>query len=333
MLSGISALRLTRFRRLTYKYDLAPSWIVSYLVPTATNMTISDNSNVVILPYYCDAEIARYLTIASCLYQLGSGKTDFAFLLAASPKIPICSRLHNAYSRIAPTTSFQCPTKVFGYPQGPTAMFWDCMDYVADEMNGRPGFSLWFESDMTVVKPNWMDRLNDEWLSTHRGGSKLVMGNVVPDVYRHRLFRRRKRLLTAHVNGGACYAKDFARRMPAEARQGVFDMTIYQFAMAADGIQHTDQICFSTLERVHRDAADPIKVILHGYMQDKDLFVERCRTAVTQGQPRLSIFDPLAQRFETFRRRVRVRFVKRGPRAMLENVLLSQDRSRSRRTA
>jgi hypothetical protein len=296
-------------------------------------MTEPRNAHVVILPYYCESEIARYTAIAGCLREFPGGEVDYEFLLAASPKIEISQSLHAVFSRIAPTTSFRCPTQVFGYPQGPTAMFWDCMDYVANEMNRRPGFSLWLESDMTIVKPDWMDRLDAEWTRANGEGEKLIMGNVVPDVYRRRLFRSPKKLLPAHVNGGACYHKDFARRMPAESRQGVFDMAVYHFARAVGGIHPTDQICFSTLQRVWRDVADPSKVVLHGFMQDKDRFVERCLAAVAHGRTSSTLFDPMARQLENLGRQVRIYFVKRGPQAMLENVLLAQDRTRGRRAA
>src|SRR5262245_32515006 len=110
-------------------------------------------SHVVILPYFCQAEIERYLQIAECLGRFGQQTTSYEFLLAASPKIETDRRLHRAFEGLAPTTSFQCPTQIFGYPQGPTAMFWDCMDHIAQHHCRRPGFSLWLESDMAIVKP------------------------------------------------------------------------------------------------------------------------------------------------------------------------------------
>ncbi len=276
--------------------------------------------------------MSRYLLLAQVLEEFGRQQTRYEFLLAASPKIAISARLHDAYSRLAPTTSFQCPTQVFGYPQGPTAMFWDALDYVAQEMNQAPGFSLWLESDMTIVKPDWMDRLDAGWAAIP-AASRLLMGNVVPDVYRHRIFRRPKRLLNSHVNGGACYAKSFAMQMPPAARQGVFDMAVYPYVQAVRGVHHTELICFSTVERAERDVADPTKVILHGFMQDKDQFVQRCAVALQRGQFADTAWQRFSGQLERWRRQVRVHFVKRGPQAMLENVLLTQDQHRRRRAA
>lgn len=288
------------------------------------------HSHVVILPYFCEAEIERFLAVARTLERFGPQTTPYEFLLAASPKIEVSQRLHDAYAAIAQTTSFQCPTQIFGYPQGPTAMFWDCMDYIAQHMNRQPGFSLWLESDMAIVKPNWMDRLSQEWASFSL--EPLVMGCFVPDVYRWRVFKGYKHLLHAHINGGACYAKDFADQMPAEARNGVFDMAIFPFAAKTGRAETSRQICFSTTDRARRDVLDPDRVILHGFMQDKDRFIELCNAPVTGRELSARMFNPLLNRMETVRRRVRVFFVRRGPRAMFENMLLAQER-RNRRVA
>ncbi len=289
-----------------------------------------NQSHVVILPYFCNAEIERYRCVARSLQQFGSQSTPYEFLLAASPKFDVSQSLHKAFATVAPTTSFQCPTQIFGYPQGPTAMFWDCMDYIAAHMNRKPGFSLWLESDMAIVKSNWMDRISQEWTSS--SPTPLMMGCFVPDVYRWRVFKGRKHLLHAHVNGGACYAKDFAHHMPNEARQGVFDMSVYPIITQTGRVKSTTQICFSTTSRARRDVLDPTKVILHGFMQDKDQFIARCAAPITDRERAAQLFNPWLNRWESARRQVRVFFVRRGPQAMFENMLLAQDRC-NRRTA
>lgn len=98
-------------------------------------------------------------------------------------------------------------------------MYWDAMQFIAENFAESDGFGLWLESDMAPVKPDWLDRLSAEW---YTDPPPLMMGCYVPDVYKHRLFRKPKLLLNAHINGGACYATDFAIRMPQEARDGVF---------------------------------------------------------------------------------------------------------------
>lgn len=296
---------------------------------------MSSRSHVLILPYYCQAEVDRYLRIADSLQRLGPQPIDYEFLLAASPKIEINHVLHDRFAKLAPTTSFACPTQVFGYPQGPTAMFWDCMDYIAEYMNHAPGFSLWLESDMAIVKADWLIRLDAEWARETGDRPPLIMGNVVPDVYRRRFFRRPKLLLTQHVNGGACYAKDFSRHMVPAARHGVFDMAVYQYAHALNAVRHTDLICFSTVESARRDVLDSGKVVLHGFMQDKDQFIARCTAPRSPSDDLRARLVPLATRWEMVRRKIRSHIVRRGSQAVLNNVLLTQQqvRAASRRAA
>ena len=282
-------------------------------------------SHVVILPYFCREEIDRYLAIAHRLKQFAPQESDYEFLLAASPKIEPNAKLQEAFSGIAPTTSFQCPSQVFGYPEGPTAMFWDCMDFIAKQMSGKPGFSLWLESDMAPVKEDWIDRLSEEW---NRGPEPLLMGCYVPQVYKYRYLRRPKLLLDAHINGGACYNKLFARRISPQARQGVFDMSVYKYACKSGTARSTELIAFSTLNRVRRDVLDPNRVILHGFMQDKDAFINRCLAPVTSREQKVAAFNPIADRIERMRRRLRVCFVRRGKQAMLENMFLAKDKIR-----
>jgi hypothetical protein len=282
--------------------------------------------HILVLPYFCDEEVVRYQSTVRSLQRLGPQRQRFEFLLAASPQTEVSRSLHEVCATIAPTTSFQCPTQVFGYPQGPTAMFWDCMEYVNRHKSDSPGFSLWLESDMAIVKPDWLDRLWAEW--DMAWPSPLVMGCFVPDVYRWRLLKGRKHLLHAHINGGACYAKDFARRMPLDARQGVFDMAVYRHAAGQGAALPTDQIRFSTTARARRDMLDPGPVILHGFMQNKDHFIERCNAPITDRERASQRFGPLWNRWERARRSVRVLFIRRGPQAMFENMLLAQDRKR-----
>ena len=152
------------------------------------------------------------------------------------------------------------------------------------------------------------------------------MGCYVPKVYKPRLLRKPKLILDAHVNGGACYAKDFAKRMPSKARNGVFDMAVYRYAQAQNGIKPTKQIAFSTVERVRRDLVHPSKVVLHGFMQDKDSFIERCLVPVSANERRSAFIHPLLDHWDLMRRKVRVWVVRRGHQAMFENMLLAKER-------
>jgi hypothetical protein len=304
--------------------------------------------NIVILPYYCDAEVARYLKIAERLRSFPEPAGGYHFLLASSPKTRPSYQLQAAFSQIGNTIPFACPTQIFGYPEGPTAMFWDCMDYLATHYGGQPGFGLWMESDMAPTKADWIDRLSREWsgppeqqvrlgnsdtltLNDQAEKSKspgvttpIMMGCYVPRVFKHRIFKGKKLLLHAHINGGACYAMDFAKHMPREARKGVFDMSVFEYASSLGRIRSSPQIAFSTLTRVRRDLQDNSKVLLHGFMQDKDRFIEECCRPLTEAELRKAVWHPWIEQWETLQRKIRVQFVRRGQQAMLENMFLAK---------
>lgn len=230
-------------------------------------------TNIVIVPYYSEEEIRRFLKVAEHILALGSQETSFEFLLASSPRIEPSRCLLDEFSRIAPARALACPSQVFGYPQGPTAMFWDCMDHIAATAAADGGFSLWMESDMVPVKPGWLDRLSGEW---EQGGDLLVMGCFVPTVIKKRFLRRSRVWVNEHINGGACYAKDFGRQVPPEYRTGTFDLAVYPYLKQCGRFRTTPSIAFSTVKRCQRDLSDPRRVILHGFLQDKDLFLEHC---------------------------------------------------------
>ncbi len=287
-------------------------------------------SHVVILPYFCDEEVSRYLRIVGRMAEMPQ-KCRWSFLLAASPRTTPSAVLEKACRAVAPVKSFQCPSQIFGYPQGPTAMFWDCMDYLAANYPDDGGFGLWLESDMAPVKLDWLDRLDREWSSA---ADPLLMGCYVPKVYKSRLFRPKKLLLDDHVNGGACYSRKFAERLPQSAREGVFDMVTYREARKVGEVLLTRQIDFSDNKRVRRDVLDPVKVLLHGYLQDKDRFIDSCLAPVRTSERRTARYYPVMDAADTLRRKLRVWLVRRGQQAMYENMLLAKRRdSASRRAA
>lgn len=279
--------------------------------------------HVIILPYYCQDEIDRYVKISDMLKRFPKPNVSYSFLLAASPLAEPSNELLDAYSSLAPTCQLQCPTQIFGYPEGPTAMYWDAMDFVAKEYEGSTGFSLWLESDMCPAKPDWLDRLSDEWYACDE--RPLMMGCYVPEVYKPRFFREPKLILDPHINGGACYSIDFGNRMPDKAREGVFDMAVYGCAKVAGFVKASEQIAFSSSNRVRRDIADPAKVLLHGFMQDKNKFIDECVRPLSPFEMKLAR-NPWRDQLESLQRRVKVRFVRKGQKAMLENMLLAKEK-------
>lgn len=303
--------------------------------------------HIIILPYYCGSEVSRYLKIAQLLTRFPEPAGGYHFLLASSPLVKPSYELLDAYSRLGNTIPFACPTRTFGYPQGPTAMFWDCMDYLATQFSRHTGFALWMESDMAPSQPDWIDRLSSEWfgtatandsgksgsadllptqLSSEPGGKTvpIMMGCYVPQVFKHRIFKKKKLILKAHINGGACYSMDFAKYMPAQVRTGVFDMAVFEHARGLGLIRATRRIAFSTLSRVRRDLQDPSKVLLHGFMQDKDAFINRCCQPVTDQEKQAALWHPWLDQWENVQRKIRVQFVRRGQKAMLENMFLAK---------
>ena len=278
--------------------------------------------HIVILPYYCQEEVDRYLKIAEKIASFPRPETEVDYLLAASPRAEHNQPLYEAFGKIGNAISFQCPTQIFGYPEGPTAMFWDCMDYVAENYKGDDGFSLWLESDMAPTQPDWIDRLSDQWYS-HKE-VPVMMGCYVPEVYKSRLFKKRKLLLEPHINGGACYSMDFVNHMPAEARQDVFDMAVFQYAQGLGRAVSTNLISFSTSSRVRRDLQDQDKVVLHGFMQEKDLFIDQCLSPLSEKEISGAVWNGTRDQIETLQRRLRVCFVRKGREAMLENMFLAK---------
>ena len=283
---------------------------------------MATKNHIIVLPYFCQEEVDRYLKIAQQIASFPSPRVEVHYLLAASPRTETSVELERAFEGLGKVVSFQCPTQIFGYPEGPTAMFWDCMDYIDAHYQGNDGFSLWLESDMAPIKADWIDRLSNQWYSFDE--IPIMMGCYVPEVYKSRLFKEPKLLLEPHINGGACYAMDFTSQMPAEARTGVFDMVVFQFAQAKSRAMATKQISFSTHARVRRDLMDPDKVLLHGFMQEKDQFIDQCLQPLTRQEIKTAAWNPIKEKLETVKRRLRVCFVRKGRRAMLENMFLAK---------
>lgn len=281
-------------------------------------------AQIIILPYYCDEEVDRYVSIAHQIQQLGRQEVEIRFLLASSPRTEPSQRLYDAYSKIAPAIRFQCPSQIFGYPQGPTAMFWDCMDYIADHFGEESGFSFWLESDMIPVKPNWAQQLTEAW--NGYDSRLLVMGCLIPEVYKYRLLRPPRQMTAQHINGGACFAKDFARRIPREAREGTFDTAIYPYLTEIEGaVESTNLIALSSVSHVKRDIRRSGPVVLHGYFQDKDRFIQESLRGMPDEWREFEEPGMLSRLYDQTVRRLRVGLMRRGRRAFIETLLFKMD--------
>ena len=129
-----------------------------------------------------------------------------------------------------------------------------------------------------------------------------------------------------HLNGGACYANDFVRHLPLEAREGVFDVRLWDFLKDSDQVIRTRQIAFSTVADARRDSLHPERVLLHGFLQDKDAFLDACMDVnLSETGSRLDApawWDRCDEAYQRFL----LRFIIRGRRAMLKATLLEQRR-------
>jgi hypothetical protein len=227
--------------------------------------------HVVVIPYYCNEEIRRYLWIADLLQHLAKTKNtavDVEFLLSPAPSIDSSDALFHGFSRLAPVKLYNCKTEAVGYPQRATAMFWEIMDHIADTYPYDPGFVLWLESDMVPIRPDWLDKLTGEWTSS---GNLILMGPVIPE------FRTRHgNLVPEHINGGSCYSKDFAKYVPREARKLYFDLELFSYVKATKRFKASNLFVLATYHEIPDLILSSEAVILHGYLQVKDKFVRRC---------------------------------------------------------
>jgi len=284
--------------------------------------TVTDQQTVfhiVIIPYYSQQEIDRYLKIAVRLKAYSTQNCAYQFLLASSPRIQPSQQLHDAYAAIAPVTTLRCPTRLIGYPIGPTAMFWDCMDHIASTFEPDGGFSLWFESDMIPVKKDWLDRLSAQWCSGDE--PPRIMGCFVSAI----LSASRRIVVDEHINGGACYAKDFAH-LPLDARSSsCFDCGLYECVHRLGGVLPTRQIAFSTMARLEQDIGDPEVTVLHGYTDDKDAFINRCLAMEAADSPGGLRHDRYWRAARNTYRRLRLRLPMKSKRLVLESILLERD--------
>ena len=78
---------------------------------------MAKKNHVVILPYFCQEEVERYLKIADKIASFPRPEAEVHYLLAASPRTEPSSQLATAYEKLGKVISFQCPTQIFGYPE------------------------------------------------------------------------------------------------------------------------------------------------------------------------------------------------------------------------
>lgn len=173
--------------------------------------------HVFILPYFCETEVQIYLDIADIWEELTDTKTPYSFLLSSRFDCIPSDALKRRFSRIAPTETFESTTvgKGIGKPdpghdiEGPSAMFWDTIDFVNTSYKKDGGFVFWFEADMVPLKKDWIRQLHNEW----NKGDFDIMGVLIDKEWGKQYHPGGAFNDSSHMNGGACYRKDFITKV------------------------------------------------------------------------------------------------------------------------
>ena len=228
--------------------------------------------HVILLHYYCEAEVSRYLRIAEFLREYGRCSAEYEFLLLAASCISPSQVLQDAFSKIAPAKTFHCRKTRDGYWEGSAAAFWEGMEYVNKNYEKDGGFTFWLESDTLPVKKNWVDLLGLEW-EKHPG--ILIMGLYVPWLIDPRMGCD---VVLPHINGSACYAKDLDNLIPQSYKASStqpFDISLSQYAIKAGKFHKSGQFVFTDQYKLCHNIQDPRIVIVNGYRQNQDEFISK----------------------------------------------------------
>lgn len=234
----------------------------------------------IVLSYFSQAEAERYKALARVLAAWPRPEAFDVECLICTVTTGVAEdpALVEAMSAVMPTRSYRCQTTVEGYPQRPTAMFWEIMAHVGATDPGDGGFALWLEADMVPARPTWLDELHREWTRHRR---PLVMGRLQP-----RTYVPTSRIVTSpHINGGACYSKSYSREIPERAKGGVFDGTPWPEVKRSGRFVATDLFAYSSVVGLALDMSSRAAV-LHGYRQDKPVFFAKWVELASNGAVR-----------------------------------------------
>ena len=224
--------------------------------------------HIIILPYFDREEISRYVKLAGVFRRFHSNRVKYEFLLTAGRNVSPDPSLVSLYSSIAPSRSYHCQTEITGYPLGSSAMFWETMRQIDRNYSKDGAFSLWFESDMIPVKDRWIDMLDREWRDHE---DLLVMGRYVPKQFMKSI----RSMVPRHINGGACYSKKYYSSIPKKLREEpVFDVWPYELIRKTGRYRKSDLIQFGHLFSLTELVKSEKYAILHGYLQDKNQFLD-----------------------------------------------------------
>lgn len=217
--------------------------------------------HIVILPYYSRTELERFARLAGIWRRLDPGRVRYRFLLSSRFDAPAAPQsLLNELAGLAPLELHSCTTPETQFPNSASAMFFDTMEHVRRSARRDGGFALWIEADMVPLRPKWLEDFEAEW----RTGHYTLMGRYM-----------RWHDVPEHINGGACYTKDFARVVPRNIAGG-WDVTCYPFVQRFGMARRTELIDFRYLSPTLASAPRSGAAIIHG-VKDNSVFdyVER----------------------------------------------------------
>lgn len=228
--------------------------------------------HVIIFPYHCYQEVKDYSELACLWKSLTHTNLEYEFLLSARYDAEPNKFLEKQFAKIAPVRSFRCKTKgrgikkpsLFHSIEGPTAMFWDTFEFISENYPDDGGFCLWFESDMIPLTPHWLDRLHAEWNT----GKFLIMGKLISEEWITQNLPNWKQNSLTHINGGACYAKNFYKYLPNKLfnSKRSWDVEIFPFLQLhyMNHCKATDLIDFRYHQTTFTELPSNNSFILHG---------------------------------------------------------------------
>jgi len=225
--------------------------------------------NIIVIPYFNEDEVKRFLKTAYFLRDYAKNKCDYEFLLLNDKIIKPNKKLFEVFSSIAQTQCLEAKKVNNSYPEGPGEFFWEAMDYISENHEKDGGFVLWFESDMLPKVADWVDRLEAEW---EKYPEIVIMGLYVPNKYNV----LSGGFIPEHINGAGCYSKDFSRFFPVEERGAPFDVANFQSLKKSGKKYHKTRLFkFSHMYSICEDIENDEVVFFHGYRQNRDEFIEK----------------------------------------------------------
>ena len=226
--------------------------------------------HIIVFPYYCQEEVESFLELLDLDPLWTDNATQYQFLLVSRYDFSLSEELESRCSSLAPTRSFQSVSPgrgrvrraLFSPSVGSSAMFWDTMRHINSHYRKDGGFTLWFEADMVPLCTDWLDRLHAEWLQDEY----VILGKLVDRQWVAQHNRSWLSRYVEHINGSACYCKDFGGRFAADlvSPRWPWDFQIFRHIKASSRYRASDLIDLRYRERTLSALPDRRAVLLHG---------------------------------------------------------------------